>query len=62
MTDPWQHHEPRRVDLGVELSVGSRGDPYDALAETIIGLSRTELIRRHGPWKGSDDVEYATLG
>ncbi len=50
------------MDLGVELSVGSRGDPYDALAETIIGLSRTELIRRHGPWKGSDDVEYATLG
>jgi len=45
----------------VELSVGLRGDAYDALAETIIGLYKTELIPRHGPWKGIDDVEYATL-
>ena len=42
--------------------MGSRGDSYDnALAETIIGLYKTELIRRRGPWKGLDDVEYATL-
>jgi transposase InsO family protein len=42
-------------------SVGSRGDSYDnALAETIIGLYKTELIRRRGPWKGIDKVEYAT--
>ena len=41
--------------------MGLRGDAYDALAETIIGLYKTELIRRHGPWKGIDDVEYATL-
>ena len=33
----------------------------NALAETIIGLYKTELIRRQGPWKGIDDVEYATL-
>ena len=42
--------------------MGSRGDSYDnALAETIIGLYKTELIRRRGPWKGLDEVEYATL-
>jgi putative transposase len=42
--------------------VGSRGDSFDnALAETIIGLYKTELIRRRGPWKGLDEVEYATL-
>ena len=41
--------------------MGLRGDAYDALAETIIGLYKTELIPRHGPWKGIDDVEYATL-
>jgi putative transposase len=32
-----------------------------ALAETIIGLYKTELVRRRGPWKGIDEVEYATL-
>jgi putative transposase len=43
-------------------SVGSKGDSFDnALAETIIGLYKAELIRRRGPWKGLDDVEYATL-
>jgi putative transposase len=42
--------------------VGSRGDTFDnALAETIIGLYKTELIRRRGPWRGLDEVEYATL-
>lgn len=52
----------RLADAGIEPSVGSRGDSYDnALAETIIGLFKTEVIHREGPWKGLDDVEYATL-
>jgi putative transposase len=52
----------RLAEAGAVTSVGSRGDSYDnALAETIIGLYKTELIRRRGPWKGIDDVEYATL-
>jgi putative transposase len=52
----------RLAETGAVTSVGSRGDSYDnALAETIIGLYKTELVRRRGPWKGIDDVEYATL-
>ncbi len=52
----------RLADVGIEPSVGSVGDSYDnALAETIIGLYKTELIRMRGPWKGLDDVEYSTL-
>jgi putative transposase len=52
----------RLAEAGAVTSVGSRGDSYDnALAETIIGLYKTELIRRRGPWKGIDDLEYATL-
>jgi putative transposase len=52
----------RLAEAGAVCSVGSRGDSYDnALAETIIGLYKTELIRRRGPWKGLDQVEYATL-
>ena len=52
----------RLAEAGGATSVGSRGDSYDnALAETIIGLYKTELIRRRGPWKGIDDVEYGTL-
>jgi putative transposase len=52
----------RLAEAGAVASVGSRGDSYDnALAETIIGLYKTELIRRRGPWKGLDEVEYATL-
>lgn len=47
---------------GIEPSVGSRGDSYDnALAETVIGLFKTELIHTRGPWRGFDDVEFATL-
>ncbi len=43
-------------------SVGSIGDSYDnALAETIIGLYKTEVIHRGGPWRHLDAVEYATL-
>lgn len=52
----------RLAEAGGVTSVGSRGDSYDnAMAESIIGLYKTELIRRRGPWKGIDDVEYATL-
>jgi putative transposase len=52
----------RLAEAGAVTSVGSRGDSYDnALAETIIGLYKTELVRRRGPWKGIDEVEYATL-
>ena len=47
---------------GAAPSVGSAGDAYDnALAESIIGRYKTEVIHRRGPWKGFDDVEYATL-
>jgi transposase InsO family protein len=47
---------------GIEPSVGSRGDSYDnALAETVIGLYKTELIERRGPWTRFEDVELATL-
>jgi transposase InsO family protein len=47
---------------GVEPSVGSKGDSYDnALAETINGLYKTELIHRRGPWKNRESVELATL-
>jgi putative transposase len=43
-------------------SVGRAGDCYDnALAETIIGLFKTEVIRLRGPWSRMEDVEYATL-
>ena len=52
----------RLAEAGAVTSVGSRGDSFDnALAETIIGLYKAELIRRRGPWKGLDEVEYATL-
>lgn len=52
----------RLAEAGVEASVGSKGDAYDnALAESVIGLFKTEVIRRVGPWKGLDEVEFATL-
>ena len=52
----------RLAEAGIEPSVGSRGDSYDnALAETIIGLYKTEVIRRLGPWRGIEQVEFATL-
>jgi len=45
---------------GIESSVGSVGDSYaNALAETIIGLFKTEVIWQRGPWKTIDEVEYA---
>ena len=52
----------RLAAAGVERSVGSVGDSYDnALAETVNGLYKTEVIRRSGPWRNVDDAEYATL-
>jgi len=52
----------RLAEAGVERSVGSVGDSYDnALAETIHGLYKAEVIRRQGPWRDVDAVEYATL-
>jgi transposase InsO family protein len=52
----------RLADAGIEPSVGSRGDSYDnALAESVIGLFKTEVIRRRGPWCSLDAVEFATL-
>jgi putative transposase len=52
----------RLAEAGVDASVGSVGDSYDnALAETINGLYKTEVIRRRGPWRNIDVVEYATL-
>ncbi len=52
----------RLAEAGIERSVGSVGDAYDnALAETINGLYKTEVIRRCGPWRNIDQVEYATL-
>jgi putative transposase len=52
----------RLAEIGAVTSVGSRGDSYDnAAAESQIGLFKTELIRRHGPWRGLDHVELASL-
>ena len=73
-TDGLVHHSDRGVqylsiryterlaEAGIEPSVGSRGDSFDnALAESVIGLFKTEVIHKDGPWKGIDDVEFATL-
>ena len=55
-------HTERLLEAGIEPSVGSVGDSYDnALAETVIGLFKTEVIRRRGPWRSLAAVEYATL-
>jgi putative transposase len=55
-------YSERLAAAGVEPSVGRQGDAYDnALAETIIGLYKTEVIRHRGPWRTIDMVEYATL-
>jgi transposase InsO family protein len=73
-TDRLVHHSDRGVqylsiryterlaDAGIEPSVGSVGDSYDnALAESVIGLYKTEVIRRCGPWRHLEAVEFATL-
>jgi putative transposase len=52
----------RLAEAGIEPSVGSVGDSYDnALAETINGLFKAEVIHRCGPWRSVEAVEYATL-
>ena len=52
----------RLAQAGVEPSVGSVGDSYDnALAETINGLYKAEVIHRRGPWRSFEAVEFATL-
>jgi len=73
-TDHLVHHSDRGVqylsiryterlaEAGIEPSVGSVGDSYDnALAESVIGLYKTEVIRRRGPWRNLETVEFATL-
>ena len=73
-TDGLVHHSDRGVqylsiryterlrEAGIEPSVGSVGDSYDnALAESVIGLFKTEVIRRRGPWHHLEAVEFATL-
>jgi transposase InsO family protein len=52
----------KTTEAGIEPSVGSKGDSYDnALAESVIGLYRTEVIQARGPWRGLEDIEFATL-
>ena len=52
----------RLAEAGLERSVGSVGDSYDnAMAESIIGLYKAEVIHRRGPWRDIDPVEIATL-
>ena len=55
-------YSERLAEAGIEPSVGSVGDSYDnALAETINGLYKAEVIRRRGPWRNFEAVEFATL-
>lgn len=55
-------YSERLAEAGIEPSVGSKGDSYDnALAETINGLYKAELIHRRAPWKSREAVELATL-
>ena len=52
----------RLLEAGIEPSVGSVGDSYDnALAETVNGLFKAEVIHRRGPWRSFEAVEFATL-
>lgn len=55
-------YSERLAEARVVTSVGSRGDSYDnAMAESVNGLYKTELVRRQGPWRGLEDLEFATL-
>ncbi len=55
-------YSERLAEAGIQASVGTTGDSYDnALAESIIGLFKAEVIWRRGPWRSLDAVEYATL-
>ena len=52
----------RLADAGIDGSVGTVGDSYDnALAESIIGLFKAEVINRFGPWKSMREIEWETL-
>jgi putative transposase len=52
----------RLAEIGAAPSIGTVGDSYDnSLAESTIGLFKTELIGRHGPWRTLEEVELATL-
>jgi len=56
------HYTERLAEAGIEPSVGSVGDSYDnALAESVIGLYKTEVIYRLGPWRSCEHVEFETL-
>ena len=56
------HYTERLAEAGIDPSVGSVGDSYDnALAETVNGLFKTEVIRRRGPWRSLEAVEFAVL-
>ena len=56
------HYTERLANAGIEPSVGSVGDSYDnALAETVNGLFKTEVIHRRRPWRSVEAVEFATL-
>jgi len=72
--DELVHHSDRGVqylsiryterlgEAGAVNSIGSRGDSFDnAMAESVIGLYKAELVRNKGPWRGLDDLELATL-
>ena len=55
-------YSERLAEAGIEPSVGSVGDSYDnALAETINGLYKAEVIHRRGPWRSLEAVKFATL-
>ena len=55
-------YSERLAEAGITASVGSVGDSYDnALTETINGLYKTNVIRKRGPWRHVDAVEYAML-
>ena len=55
-------YSERLAEVGMKSLAGSKGDSYDnALAETINGLYKTEVIHKRGPWRTVDEVEYATL-
>jgi len=52
----------RLLDAGAVASIGTVGDSYDnALAESVVGLYKTECVRHEGPWRGVDDLELATM-
>ena len=55
-------YSERLAECGIQASVGTTGDSYDnAMAETINGLYKAEVIWRRGPWRGLETVEHATL-